>query len=177
MRGEGAQALLDALLVADVGEDVLIDRQLGAILGGNVHARLRHQAEQPHRLERDRLAASVRTGNDDHPRLAVEPEVERNDLAGQQRVARLAQSQRPVVGDPWNACAGQAGIARLGQMQVNLRKQLDGQRQIRRVGGDQLGKLAQDALDLMALLGLQLTDAVVHLDDDQRLDEERRPRA
>src|SRR6185436_460791 len=41
MRREGGEALLDGLLVADVGEDVGEDGQRGAVAGRDEHARLR----------------------------------------------------------------------------------------------------------------------------------------
>ena len=43
------------------------------------------------------------------------------------------------------------------------------------VVGDQGGQLAEDALDLLALGALGFPEAVVLLDDGERLDEERLP--
>src|SRR6185437_16781668 len=42
-------------------------------------------------------------------------------------------------------------------------------------GAQRVGELEQDALDLLALLGLQLANAVAEFDRRRRLDEERRP--
>ena len=74
--------------------------------GGNREACLRHQAEQPGRLERDGLAAGVRAGDQQYAellglvvrqreagrrRLFAEPDADRDDIAGQERVAAVVQ--------------------------------------------------------------------------------------
>ena len=59
VRGEGREALLDALLVADVREDLLEDRDARIPRRPGSAARLRHQRQQAHRLERHRLATRV----------------------------------------------------------------------------------------------------------------------
>ena len=62
--GERAEARVDRLLVADVGEQRSEHRQPRALGRRNVQARLRHQRQQPRRLERDGLAAGVRPGDE-----------------------------------------------------------------------------------------------------------------
>ncbi len=61
---EGAERLLDGLLVADVGPDGFEAGQLGAALGRDVQARLRHERQQPDGFERDGFAAGVWAGDD-----------------------------------------------------------------------------------------------------------------
>ena len=46
----------------------------------HVQARLGHQREQPGGLDRDGLAAGVRTGDEQHARGRLEQDVRRNDV-------------------------------------------------------------------------------------------------
>src|SRR5206468_1968664 len=71
VRGEGAEALLDALFVADVREYVLEDDGPGAVVYGKVEARLRHEGEQADGLEGNRLASGVRAGDDQHAKAVA----------------------------------------------------------------------------------------------------------
>ena len=50
VRREGRQALLNALLVADIGQDRGEDAHLAAVVAGNVQPALRHQAQKTERL-------------------------------------------------------------------------------------------------------------------------------
>ncbi len=100
VRRKGREVLLDRLVVADVGEHRIEDRQLGA-LGRDRNARLRHQRQQTNGLQRHGLAAGVGTADDDLAMLAVELDGERNDGNApgfqrplQQRMARVAQDER-----------------------------------------------------------------------------------
>ena len=81
VRAEGAERLFQALLVADVGEDVREDRHAAALAGRDVHARLGHQAEQAGRLQADRLAAGVRPGDDEQVEADAETDVDGHDFA------------------------------------------------------------------------------------------------
>ncbi len=63
--GEGAEALLNALLVADVREHLGKDGQFGAVQGRDVKACLAHQGEKPHGFQGDRLSAGVGAGDDE----------------------------------------------------------------------------------------------------------------
>ena len=66
VRGEGAEALLDALLIADVREDVLEDDGPRAVVYGEVETRLGHEGKQANGLEGDSFPARVRPGDDQH---------------------------------------------------------------------------------------------------------------
>ena len=50
MGGEGGKALLNALLISDVRIDILEDPQDGALLCGDVKARLAHKGQKARRL-------------------------------------------------------------------------------------------------------------------------------
>src|SRR6185503_17671181 len=87
-------ALLDRLLVADVGVDGVEGRKLGARLDREVQAALGHKREQADRLQADRLSARVRAGDDHGVSLLVEHEVDRHHRRRvEQRVPRLAQAK------------------------------------------------------------------------------------
>jgi hypothetical protein len=88
VRREGAERLLDALLVADVGVDAVEDAQHG--FGGrrDVQPGLGHQRQQADRLERDGLAAGVRPGDDQRVGFLVQFDVYRHDACRiEQRMA------------------------------------------------------------------------------------------
>ena len=59
----------------------LEDGQLGARLGRDEQAGLRHQRQQPDRLERHGLAAGVRAGDQQHLELVAQHHVDRHDVA------------------------------------------------------------------------------------------------
>ena len=80
VRAERAERLFQALLVADVGEDLVEDGHVAALAGGDVHAALGHQAEQSRCLEADGFAAGVRPGDDEQVEAEAEADVDRNDL-------------------------------------------------------------------------------------------------
>ena len=177
VRGEGREALLDALLVADVGVDVRIDGDDGVRRRRQVAARLREQDHRAERLHADRLAARVRAGNQQHAVVLADADVNRHDLVlrdeGMARLlevraalaAQLGAIRRHVLGE---LCLGKGEVDRAEDAAVLLK---DGT-----LLADLGREVAQDALDLLLLGERQLLDVVVELDDGHRLDEERRAR-
>ncbi len=135
--GEGAEALLDALLVADVGVDAFEDTQLAALVNREHHARLRHERQQADGLERDCLAARV--GPRDHDEVGVVIEI---DVNGHDRLLIEQRMTRPVQVDD------RAGVRQLGTLVLAmlvrrfawLERHHLGQRGIERVGILRLGK-------------------------------------
>ena len=65
MAREGGQALLDALLIADVHKEFIKDADLAALIRRDEEAALRHCAKQTCRFQRDSLAAGVGAGDDE----------------------------------------------------------------------------------------------------------------
>ena len=59
-----AQIVLQRLVIADVDEDAVEDHQLAHLGCRNEHTPLEHVLEQTDRLETNRLAAGIRTGNE-----------------------------------------------------------------------------------------------------------------
>ena len=92
VRGEGREALLDALLVADVGVDVRVDGDDGVRRRRQVAARLGEQHHHAERLHADRLAARVRAGDEQHAVVLADADVYRHDLVlRDEGMARLAK--------------------------------------------------------------------------------------
>ena len=123
---EGRERLGDRLLVADVGEDVAPDRQPAARCGGNVEAGLVHQAEQAERSQGHGLAARVGTGHDQGGVAVAQPDVDRDDAAGEARVTGREQRHLgPIDGlGTHRAHLGRQG--RLGGPQVEARQRVRG---------------------------------------------------
>ncbi len=79
MRGKRREILLDRLIVADVGENGVENRQVGAIRrDGN--AGLRHQREQAQRFQGDGFAAGVGAGDYELAMVAFELDGDGDDL-------------------------------------------------------------------------------------------------
>ena len=100
VRGEGGKALLDALLVADVGEDAGKDAHRAAVARRDVQSALRHQAEQTERFETDGLAAGVGACDDEGIEAAAHLNVDGHGLGGiEQRMAGAAEGNAAVRAD------------------------------------------------------------------------------
>ena len=68
MSGEGRKILLQTLLIADIGQNRIKDGNFSTLRSGHRNSRGGHQREQADRLEHQRLAARVGTG--DHHLIA-----------------------------------------------------------------------------------------------------------
>ena len=168
--GEGREAHLDRLAVADVGEHLVEDGQRRR-LGGRPEAGLVQERREPERLQRDRLAARVRAA--DHER-AQRPELEvdrHGRLRVEQRVPRLEQLH--LVGDRHLGAAPAARDDPARDREVDRRRRLDERDDRVRARADRRRQLAQDAQHLLALGARHLGVLVRHLDELERLDEDR----
>ena len=79
VRGKRREILLDRLIVADVGENGVENRHVGAIRG-NGNAGLRHQSEQAQRFQGDGFAAGVGAGDHELAVVAFELDGDGDDL-------------------------------------------------------------------------------------------------
>ena len=92
VRGKGGEVLLYALLVAYVREHGSEHGHAAPVRYGQVQSAGGHDAHEAYGLERDRLAAGVRAGDDQGVVVAAEGEVYgHGGVLGQQRVAGLAE--------------------------------------------------------------------------------------
>ena len=89
MRGEGRQALLNALLVANIRINCTEHRQLRTACR-NEQANLRHQRKHTHSLQRYRFTASIRAGNQKHRKFFAQLYIQRhNRILIEQRMTSL----------------------------------------------------------------------------------------
>ena len=177
VRGKCGKALLDALLVADVGVDVVVDRDLGALRHGQEAAALRHEHHEAERLHADRLAARVRARDEQHGKARAELDVDGHDIFV--RDQRMARGEQPRL-----AAVRQLRLRRLHALReprfrkgkIDLRQYVGIRRQRRAFLLHLERQALEDARDFALLGQRQLLHVVAGLDDGHRLDEERRAR-
>ena len=170
MAGEGGQRLLNALLVADIGQNVVENDDLAVVAGRDLQAALSHGGEQAQGLDAHRLAAGVGAGDDDGVHRAADGKGHRHGgVPVEQRMAGLD--------DLGAALFQQLGahtphfIAQFapGKDKVQLAQELvipaDGAGELGGVGR----QLGQNALDLDLLLAGEDADVVVELHHGGRL--------
>ena len=98
---EGGEALLQRLLIADVGQHLAAPGQSRRALAGQKQAGPGHQGRQAHTFQRHRFTAGVRASDRHHPQLRRHPHRHRHHLPAllvsllpkQQRMAQLHQRQ------------------------------------------------------------------------------------
>ena len=170
---ERGKRLSNGLLVAYVGVDIVEDRQPRATVRRDVQPRLVHQAKQPQRPQRDGLAAGIRPSDEERRVVAAQPNVHRDDVPGESRMARAQQND---LGPVCNL--GRDGIhlfreACFGVPKVEARQRLKRLSQRGGLGGNDGRKLVEDALDFSAFSELGFTPGIAHLDGHERFHEER----
>ena len=172
--GEGGQALLNGLLVADVRQNPVKHPHGGATVGGNMQAALRHQAQKPQGFQRHRLAAGVGAG--DHQRVVIAAQLHRHRYGlgpVQQRMPRPFQGN----GAPpyYLRAAAVHGIAQLrpGKDHIQMHQHVVVQQDVLHGVSALGGQLPQNALDLLFLPGLQLLQLIVGLHHAHGLHEQR----
>ncbi|MBV6467791.1 MAG: hypothetical protein PGMFKBFP_03162 [Anaerolineales bacterium] len=186
---EGAERLLDGLLVADVGVDCLEETQLGAALRGDVESALRHEDDEPDGFQRDGFSARVGTRDDDGMFALGYVEVNRDDggwieegMASMKetedgrRMTGLVGLRSSVLGlhEDRLARVNLLRVFRFGEGEVEQREGLHAPDDLVSVFGDEAREFGQDAAFLVALLQLQFAQFVVGFHHVERFDEERR---
>src|SRR5437588_12093144 len=94
---ESAQALLDALLVADIGKDIPEDCYLRRFPGGYMQTRLRHERQQAYGLQSHRLTTSIGASNYYHEEFAPQVKVDGYNLPVSNGWRASRRSIRPSV--------------------------------------------------------------------------------
>ena len=87
------QALLQALLVANVRLDTLEHRDARAFLRRYEESRLRHQCQESSCLERDRLATRIGTRDQQDIEVTTQFEAYGHDRSGEERVAGIQEAE------------------------------------------------------------------------------------
>ncbi len=107
VRGERRKVLLDRLIVANIGENGVENRHVGAIRG-NGNAGLGHQSKQAERFQGNGFAAGVRSGDHQLAALAFKLDGDRDNLGVLE--FQVALKQRMPC-----AMENEPGFARLGR--------------------------------------------------------------
>ena len=152
--GEGREAHLDRLPVADVGEHLVEDGQRGR-LRRRAQAGLVEERGEAERLQRHRLAARVRAA--DHERRAATPARGRSAPPPQDRAAGAAL--RPAAPRPRSPPARRANPARRSRARARGRSRPTASTRATTASARSPTaprELAQDPLDLLALRGGRL---------------------
>ena len=161
---EGGQALLDALLVADVHQ-ILTEHADGALLmSRDQQAVLCHGAQKARGFQGNGFTAGVGAGDDQGVVLLAQSHVHRNHLVlVDQGVAGLFQIEPHAVRHLWHVGLLFQRQTGLGQQHVDVQHGLVAEIEHRLDGGHLVGEGGQNALDLAFLLAAQLHDLGVGL--------------
>ena len=89
--------MLDALFISDIRENVTEDRHQARSCCRDMQTALRHQRKQADGLECDRLAAGIRSGDDERPVISADRDIDRYGFFPvQQRMSGLFEVQHTV---------------------------------------------------------------------------------
>ena len=80
MRRECTEALLNALLVSNIGIYIMKYGKLGTVQCRNVKPRLPHQSKKSNGLKRNRLATGIRSGDNEEIKCIPQCKRDRNDI-------------------------------------------------------------------------------------------------
>ena len=153
MTGKGGQALLDALLIADVHEEFVEDTDLTALIRRDEEAALCHRAKQTGRFQSDGLTAGVGAGDDERIIFPAQRNIDRNALlCVNERVACPDQREGIVGAHCRFECLELQRQTRLCQQDINVQHGLIAVLELRLNGCDLTGKCYQDTLDLLGFL-------------------------
>ena len=175
MRAERRQVLLQALVVAHVGEHDVEETDGAPGLARHRDPGADHQRGEPHRLQRDRLAAGVRAADDDRA-LRLEHEIARDDvrqIERQEEVPRALEVEARLVDDLREDEGLVARQLRRRRPDVRDRQRPRGRVDARERVGHDGGEPRVDGLLLALHVRLEHLQAIAHGDDGARLDEQR----
>ena len=79
VRGERAQALLNALFIANIGKYLIKNSQLGMVKRRDMQPSLPHKRKQPQRFQRNSFAARIWTGNQKCCKILTQINVNRHN--------------------------------------------------------------------------------------------------
>ena len=178
VRGEGGKRLLNALLIADIREDIIENAHERAISGRNVKTRLGHDREKTDGFERNGLTARIGTRDDQRIKLFAKRNRDRYDaVCGNERMARF-QKEKLLCRRNF----GRDGVHLKGKL--TLAENEGKQCQIAIVFEDHTasichvsGKLREDTLDLVRFLALKKAQFIIGFHDGKRLHKKRGTRS
>ena len=173
---KGGEVLLNGLFIPDVRQNVAEDGQIAAVGCRNVQAALVHGCKQTDGLERHRLTAGVRAGDDQCIEALAQLHVDGHGLClVQERMSGFSEQDALFLHGGRLTVQLVAELG-LGEDEIQPGQQLKIRVNILPVLGAVGGELGKDALDLKLLLGGQLPQLVVGLDRRHGLHEQGLPR-
>ena len=173
MRREGRQALLNALLIANICIHCAEHRQLRAARR-NEQANLRHQRKHAHSLQRYRLTTGVRAGNQKHRKPFAKLHIQRhNRILIEQRMTSLRNLYAAVHRQQRTHSVLLLRQQRLRTDNVERREGVQRSQKLRCLRAHVLRKLTQNTLHLFMLLCKITLDIIIEVHHRQRLDEQR----
>ena len=178
MRREGRYRSFDALGVSNVHIYSVKHGNLGPGVARDLHAALVHQYRKTRRLERDRLTAGVRTGDNESTEAGADRKTDRDRLLPEQRVPDIDQVERHLVARRQRngtRCTHRMCQPGAREHQVQPARGLDRSHGVPGAVTHQFGKASKDLLLLADDLGRGLSPAVAQVYGVERLDEQRLP--
>ncbi len=159
------------MLIANVGENIIEDRQL-TVGRRYVQSALAHQTKKANGLEGDRLAPCIRASNHEGSKFAAQMDIDGDHMTFKEGMARPLDQQPPFRDQLGFRPLHVQGQAALGGDEVQLRQ--NGQRLFNLVHLiiDEPCQLVEDPLYLFGLLPFQLPQLVVEGHYRSRFDEQ-----
>ena len=174
MGGEGAQALLDALLIPDIREYIVKNCQLRALESRNVEAGLSHEGKKPHGFQGNRLASGIGSGHDQQIKILPQPYVDGHDLLRiQQRVPPVLDSDMAFRIEDGAGGLHISGEHGPGEDKIQSHHQAVIVGQQFQVSGGGLAEGGQHLFYFLLFFDLQLPVFVIQLDYSHGLHKER----
>ena len=190
VRRVGRKVVFQALLVADIQENIFEDAGFGIVGAGNEQAHLQHELHEAHGFQGHGFAARVGAGNDEDALLGVQLQVERYHFAGvaavalvlgksqlEQRVTHLLPLQQGLVVQQRQAAIERNRQPRFGPNEVNQPEVGIRLPQIGQVGPQLVGKGRENANQLAVVGVVKVFDVIVQLKNGFRLDKNRLARS
>ncbi len=171
MTGECRKRLLEGLLVANIGKDLVEDGESRAGKRGDLQTKLVHERSQTDGLECHRLPTRVRAGNNEMARVIFQHHINRHDTGTDERVTNLGQPNR-AHGELRSNTVRRLAVARPRVYTVEIRDDLvrpgQGEPVLPRLGAQTF----ENAEDLLPVAVLSAPEVVVRLDQYRRLNED-----
>ena len=168
--GKGTEALLNALLIADIGKYFFKNSQLRTVGGGNMKPALSHDGKQADGLQRYGFSAGIGAGDHQKVKIFSQLQGDGNDLFRiKKRVASMVDPQESAGVKLRLRTMIIAGKLRFREYKVQVGQQLQIRFQIKGLGSGLAAQGCENGLDLFLFLDFQLPKLIVQADHSHRL--------
>ncbi len=173
VRGKRAEARVDRLLVANVRKHRAKHRQTRSIARGDTKARLRHQRQESGSLECDRLAAGVRTRDEQHRRRRDHLDRDGHRVL-HERMTRRLELEGAIGRERRLDSVDRIRKTRARLQHVEVGCRVDRALHVTAPRAERVGEREQNAPHFLGFLFFERDDVVVDLDGAERLEEQAR---